>query len=55
LVSIQVNNTDVNSGVECLPKNVEVVHYSSTKRPESKIEEIASQLNKFLGEKEVKN
>jgi len=55
LVSIQINNTDINSGIECLPRNVEVVHHSTRKRPESKLKEIAEELNDFLGKKEEKN
>lgn len=50
LRQLDINNTDINSGVEYLPNGLRGVHkiaYSAQARPESKIKEIKWQLDLF--------
>jgi len=51
LNSLYISNTDINKGVDHLPVNLSRIYFSVRERPESKVGEIARQLNSFLSEK----
>jgi len=55
LRSLSIENTDINSGVNHLPSNVEEIHYFTKERPESKVKEIEEKLNDFLSKKTNKD
>ncbi|KLL04845.1 MAG: hypothetical protein MRERV_1c097 [Mycoplasmataceae bacterium RV_VA103A] len=41
---LDISNTDINRGWECLPANMKKISFSSEERPESKVKEISEQL-----------
>lgn len=54
LEDLGINNTDISSGVECLPSSVGKIRYSTT-RPESKVKAITEELNSFLNRETNEN
>jgi hypothetical protein len=54
LTSLDISNTDINTGLESLPKNLKKIKYSCELRPESKVKELQEKLNKFSYNIEIK-
>jgi len=52
LSELSINNTDLNEGVEYLPRSIVKIYYSSEVRPESKVKEIIPQLDLFISGKQ---
>ena len=49
LISINISNTDINQGLEYLPKSLVNFRYSSKERPSAKVKEIENQLKEQVG------
>lgn len=55
LWSLDISNTDLSGGVECLPDSLRNVFYSTKERPESRVKEIAWQLEKMKKDEKATN
>jgi len=51
LRELRIDNTDINEGIEYLPNNLEKISHSTEVRPESKVKEIAKNLDNYLTKK----
>jgi len=45
LESLYISNTDIDDGVEFLPKSITEIYYSTKSRPESKVKNIEKELD----------
>jgi hypothetical protein len=48
---LNIENTDINKGMEFLPNSIRIIHYSTQERPSSKLTGIVEQLDSRLEEK----